>query len=472
MARRPSADSILRNTKKAERRVETHADIATDMILPNVSSVEDFSRKQALFWSQLESQTGLTGDKTGTFNLTTTGEGGFGGLMPYDSATFDLGSVGLKWRNLIMSGDITTTGDVTATNLKIDHIAEKTSGHNVVVDDSLKLGNKLLIFDSAFTGEIGTELRTVNDASASGTFPSFSWVLADDTLEFQEDVDAGTLWFAPQDGITGLGKSGQPWKELYLSGDANIGGDLDCTNARINGFMNMGDGAGGYNASNNSFVGGDVSTAGATANNGSMVFGKVNFGDLAALGGGSAVLGRAQGADIRATGEGSFATGYANGSDIIASGDNSAQFGIGTNSTANSAQFGTKLKITHNGAFCISLTNKTGSNTVQGQLVKPDTAVNDAFITIAANDQEIIGIVLEGGVADGSEAWVVISGIADVLMDAGGSARGDRIISSATAGSGDVWNVGGAVNTHFQEIGHCIETRIGAGLARCVLHFN
>jgi hypothetical protein len=57
-------------------------------------------------------------------------------------------------------------------------------------------------------------------------------------------------------------------------------------------------------------------------------------------------------------------------------------------------------------------------------------------------------------------------------MDGGGSARGDRIISSGTAGSADVWNTGGAVATHFQEIGHCIETRTGAGLARCVLHFN
>lgn len=46
------------------------------------------------------------------------------------------------------------------------------------------------------------------------------------------------------------------------------------------------------------------------------------------------------------------------------------------------------------------------------------------------------------------------------------------MISSATAGSADVWNVGGAVATHFTEIGHCIETRVGAGLARCVLHFN
>ncbi len=137
-----------------------------------------------------------------------------------------------------------------------------------------------------------------------------------------------------------------------------------------------------------------------------------------------------------------------------------------------------KSKRTLIGGYAIKLTNKTGSNTIAGQVVKPDDkvdgsgGVDDAFITILANDQEIIGIVLEAGIADGSEAWVVINGIADVLMDTGGSARGDRIISSATVGSGDVWSVGGAVAPHFQEIGKCVEARVGAGLARVVLHFN
>ncbi len=134
----------------------------------------------------------------------------------------------------------------------------------------------------------------------------------------------------------------------------------------------------------------------------------------------------------------------------------------------------TKFKLTAIGGFAIRLTNKTGGASVAGQLIAPysATAVDDAFKTAAANSDEVIGIVLDGGVADGSEVWIVVSGIADVLMDAGGSARGDRIISSATAGSADVWNTGGAVATHFQEIGHCIETRGGAGLAKCVLHFN
>ena len=135
-------------------------------------------------------------------------------------------------------------------------------------------------------------------------------------------------------------------------------------------------------------------------------------------------------------------------------------------------QVGEKTKMTRLGGFAILLTNKTGRNTVKGQLVQTDTSIDDAFDVVAASGDDCIGIVLDVGVSDGSEAWVVVGGIADVLIDAGGSTRGDRLITSATPGSADVWNVGGAVATHFQEIGHCIQTRIGAGLARAVLHFN
>ncbi len=148
--------------------------------------------------------------------------------------------------------------------------------------------------------------------------------------------------------------------------------------------------------------------------------------------------------------------------------------GIGTTTPTTKLSVNEKSGNTPIGGFCIKLTNKTGDNSIKGQLVKvyTTTAIDDAFDTQDANGDNTIGIVLDAGIADGSEAWIVVSGIADVLMDAGGSARGDRIISSATAGSGDVWNVGGAVATHFLEIGHCIENRTGAGLARCVLHFN
>lgn len=132
----------------------------------------------------------------------------------------------------------------------------------------------------------------------------------------------------------------------------------------------------------------------------------------------------------------------------------------------------TKARNTKIGGVAIKFTNKTGSTTVKGQLVQTDTSQNNAFDTSGANSDDTIGIVLEAGIPDGNEAWIVISGIAEVLMDSGGSTRGDRIITSTTAGSADVWNVGGAVATHFQEIGHCIETRAGAGLTKCILHFN
>jgi hypothetical protein len=76
-----------------------------------------------------------------------------------------------------------------------------------------------------------------------------------------------------------------------------------------------------------------------------------------------------------------------------------------------------KNKLTALGGLAIKLTNKTGSNTVQGQLVKADTANNDAVILTAISDTECFGVFLEGGIADGSEAWVVVSGICDVAME-------------------------------------------------------
>ena len=134
-----------------------------------------------------------------------------------------------------------------------------------------------------------------------------------------------------------------------------------------------------------------------------------------------------------------------------------------------------KIGMTPIGGLAIKLTNKSGGVTVQGQAViaYSTTAVDDAFDVAGLSADNVIGIVLEAGVADGSEAWIVTGGIADVLMDAGGSTRGSRVISSGNiAGSADIWDVGGAVATHFQEIGHCIESIGGIGLTRCILHFN
>lgn len=128
-----------------------------------------------------------------------------------------------------------------------------------------------------------------------------------------------------------------------------------------------------------------------------------------------------------------------------------------------------KAGITAIGGYVIKLTNNTGSNSVEGQLVEADDTDENSYKTADANAVDVIGVVYNAGVADGSEVWIVIAGIAEVLLDAGGCVHHDRLISSATAGSADVSNAP-AVAVHFQEIGHALETVVGAGLAKVVIH--
>ena len=157
---------------------------------------------------------------------------------------------------------------------------------------------------------------------------------------------------------------------------------------------------------------------------------------------------------------------------------------VGIDTATPTTQFSVKEKagISPIGGIMIKLTNKTGSNSVQGQLVHADTSTNDAVKLTIADGEECIGVFLEGGVSDGSEAWIVISGIADVAMEDNTTAtRGNWVRTSITeAGYADATNAlppSPAAFTHFNEIGNCIETVTAGGegthiLARCVLHFN
>ncbi len=143
-----------------------------------------------------------------------------------------------------------------------------------------------------------------------------------------------------------------------------------------------------------------------------------------------------------------------------------------------------KIKLTAIGGHAVKLTNETGSNTVAGQLVQIDTATNDAFVLSSIDETENIGVVLDSGVADGSEAWIVVAGIADVAMkDNTAATRGNWVRASDEAGYADSTNAvppGGGIpelDEHMREIGNCIESVAAGGggthiLARCVLHFN
>jgi len=128
-----------------------------------------------------------------------------------------------------------------------------------------------------------------------------------------------------------------------------------------------------------------------------------------------------------------------------------------------------KVGITAIGGIAFKLTNNTGANSVEGQLVEVDDTDENSYKVADADAVDVIGVVYNTGVADGLDVWIVQGGIAEVLLDAGGCVHHDRLISSNTAGSADVNNAP-AVAVHFQEIGHAIETVVGAGLAKAVIH--
>jgi len=120
---------------------------------------------------------------------------------------------------------------------------------------------------------------------------------------------------------------------------------------------------------------------------------------------------------------------------------------------------------------------KAGEALVKGNVVHI-TGVNTVS-KIVQDVPDPIGSVYADA-ASGANVWVVVDGIADIYFTgsttAGYLARG--FIST------DVGYVAGqalneavptspfASDKHFYEIGHVLETRTGAGLAKCVLHFN
>ena len=64
------------------------------------------------FWDVSDNQTGLTGDKTGTFALTTTGNCAFGNVEPFTDDTYYLGHQSWRWKGLFLSGDANIGGTI------------------------------------------------------------------------------------------------------------------------------------------------------------------------------------------------------------------------------------------------------------------------------------------------------------------------------------------------------------------------
>jgi hypothetical protein len=139
-----------------------------------------------------------------------------------------------------------------------------------------------------------------------------------------------------------------------------------------------------------------------------------------------------------------------------------------------------KHRLTPEGGFAVRLTNKTGAVSVKGTVVTADTSADNAVKKIAVDVPAPIGVIYDDDIADGAEVWVVLSGIAAVYFTGttvrGHFARGfiaaDIGYVSGQALSEAVPSSPFATDKHFYEIGHVLESRTGAGLANCILHFN
>jgi hypothetical protein len=136
---------------------------------------------------------------------------------------------------------------------------------------------------------------------------------------------------------------------------------------------------------------------------------------------------------------------------------------------------------TKEGGYGVLLTNATGAPTVKGTVVCASATVDEGFSLIVKDIPDPFGVVYEDGIADGTQCLVIVAGIAEVYF-VGNVARKDLARGFLTA-DGASYVPGQALaeavptspfasDKHFYEIGHAIQSRTGAGLAKCILHFN
>lgn len=222
MARPPSADSILRNAKKGSRVVETHADIATDIIIPNQSGVTDHPEfKKYIEDNTYWDRTGSAGDwelipKTTGDNVTL-GDNTKLQLgtdkdfqLSYASATDNLiildEAAGVRLRLDrtgdfdFQAGDITTTGDITGAQGNFSNIV-LTQEANTITFSGGAFGTKLN-FDNVgttpatsyvfnHTGFTGTNklTNTISQTAANFVLDSGDFLISanDGTLKLDGD---------------------------------------------------------------------------------------------------------------------------------------------------------------------------------------------------------------------------------------------------------------------------------------------
>lgn len=143
---------------------------------------------------------------------------------------------------------------------------------------------------------------------------------------------------------------------------------------------------------------------------------------------------------------------------------------------------GNRILVTPEGGYLIYLLNGTGSLSIKGELVDTNGPIDNSYAVTVADTPDMIGVVYQSGIADGELVPIVVSGIAEVLIEDGTIAtRGYWArISITQNGRADITNAappGGGIpeiDTHLKECGHCLESKSSGTdiFAKIVMHFN
>jgi len=135
---------------------------------------------------------------------------------------------------------------------------------------------------------------------------------------------------------------------------------------------------------------------------------------------------------------------------------------------------------TADGGVAELYTNNTGSASVKGTVVIIDPTDGAGVVVAPAGAPDFIGVVYEDGVADGQPVRVVVRGDAYMLLeDSTASTIGYWVgISETQNGRVDATlaaPAGGTIaelNRHFEEIGHCRETKTAGTDVLCLVHMH
>ena len=145
----------------------------------------------------------------------------------------------------------------------------------------------------------------------------------------------------------------------------------------------------------------------------------------------------------------------------------------GTTGTFSAGVGNSYFKITPEGGFAVRLTNKSGAETVKGQIVGIKTGTDNAFDLTAVGATYNLGVVYESGVADAAECWVVVGGIAQVLMK-NAAVRGQLCRIPLTADDSEAAGYAMAADqsdtASVYKIGDVLETADAEVLCKVLLH--